>query len=225
MPRRTPLELPPTPHLKLESAHWQQGVRYVAGLDEAGRGALAGPVAVGAVILPPTQEIATRLEGVRDSKQMTPKAREQWAERIRTHALAWAVGMASPQEIDDLGIVPAIRLAAQRALQQLSPSPQALLTDYGLRPESSLPLQMLVKGDRRSLSIAAASILAKTQRDALMRCLDAQYPGYGLAQHKGYATRAHRFAIGQLGLSAIHRHTFTVKTFPKNAQASQELQG
>ncbi len=119
--------------------------------------------------------------------------------------------MASPEEIDSLGIMAAIRLAAQRALQQLSPSPLALLADYGLHPGCALPLQSLVKGDRRSLSIAAASILAKTQRDALMCRLETRYPGYGLAQHKGYATRAHRLAIQQLGLSDIHRKTFTVK--------------
>ncbi len=211
MRRRVPPDLPPRPNLSLERERWARGWLRVAGLDEAGRGALAGPVAVGAVILPTDEAVAAALSGVRDSKQMTPRARSVWAQVIRQTALTWAVGMASAAEIDSLGIAAAIRLAAGRALERLSPPPQALLADYGLRPESRLPLATLVKGDRRSLSIAAASVLAKVQRDALMEALAAQYPGYGLARHKGYATRAHRAAIGRLGKSPIHRQTFAVK--------------
>ncbi len=211
MRRRVPPDLPPRPNLSLERERWARGWLRVAGLDEAGRGALAGPVAVGAVILPADEAVAAALSGVRDSKQMTPRARSAWAQVIRQTALTCAVGLASAAEIDSLGIAAAIRLAAGRALERLSPPPQALLTDYGLRPESPLPLTTLVKGDRRSLSIAAASVLAKVRRDALMTALAERYPGYGLARHKGYATRAHRAAIGRLGKSPIHRQTFAVK--------------
>lgn len=211
---RTPVDLPPFPDLSFEKKYWQEGWLRVAGLDEAGRGALAGPVAVGAVILPADESIVVRLSGVRDSKQMTPRQRTHWAEIIRTEALTCAVGMADAREIDRLGLTAAIQLAAGRALEKLVLPPEALLADYGLKPDTGLPLEMLVKGDRRSLSIAAASVLAKTTRDALLVQLDADYPGYGLAQHKGYATRAHRRALGILGPSAVHRRSFTVREFP-----------
>ncbi len=215
------------PDLRLERRLWKSGLTYVAGLDEAGRGALAGPVAVGAVILPTELAFSPRahagqagaskrmlnpLAGVRDSKQMTPAQREQAAPRIKSVAVAWAVGFAEPEEIDCEGIVAAVRLAALRALGELGTLPEYLLTDFRLElPELDLCQTSLVKGDALCLSIAAASVLAKTARDALMRELDGQVPGYGLGKHKGYGTRAHRLALQRMGRSAIHRRTFAVR--------------
>ena len=202
------------PDILFETDLWNEGIHYIAGLDEAGRGALAGPVAVGAVILPHGDKTlpASTLSGARDSKQMTPLERESLAPRIREAALAWAVGFATPEEIDLQGIVRATRLAALRALHQFTLTPQYLLTDFRLElPQLDIPQRSLVRGDARCLSIACASILAKTERDALMRELEAQYPGYGLGQNKGYGTLAHRSALKRLGTSDIHRRTFHVK--------------
>jgi ribonuclease HII len=201
------------PDTHFESELWGGGIQYLAGLDEAGRGALAGPVAVGAVILPNDETLlASTLGGARDSKQMTPRMRESLAPRIREIAIEWAVGFAEPHEIDMQGIVRATRLAAIRALHQFAITPQYLLTDFRLElPQMDIPQKSLIKGDARCLSIACASILAKTERDALMRELDSQYPGYGLAKHKGYGTQAHRSALKRLGSSEIHRKTFRVK--------------
>jgi ribonuclease HII len=201
------------PDLTYETNLWPH-YRTIAGLDEAGRGALAGPVAVGAVILPRRDPavLASTLTGVRDSKQMTPLERESLAPRIQEIALTWSVGFASAEEIDTYGIVPATRLAALRALQELSTSPRYLLTDFRLElPQLDIPQTALVKGDALCLSIAAASVLAKTARDALMRELDRQYQGYGLGQHKGYGTQSHRLAMKQMGISPIHRKTFQMK--------------
>lgn len=210
--RLDPALVPDVPDLSFEHGLWQAGIRIIAGIDEAGRGALAGPVAAAAVILPPDViELSSLLSGVRDSKQMSAEQRLECAVRIRLHALACAVGMSSAEEIDRLGIVPATRLAVQRALDGLSFIPEHLLLDYLVLPENSTPHTALIKGDCRSLSVAAASVLAKTSRDAIMVEIDACYPGYGLAQHKGYGTAAHRQAISRLGLSAIHRSTFTIK--------------
>ena len=209
MTRRVdPALIPDAPTLEFERALWQLGIVHVAGIDEAGRGALSGPVAAAAVILPPEGSIATTLEGVRDSKTMTPSQRESWSCCIRDVALAWSLGFSSPGEIDALGIVPATCLAAQRALAELEPPPEHLLLDYLLLPEVSLPQTALVKGDQRSLSIAAASVIAKTGRDAILVELDDQYPGYGFAAHKGYGTKFHREAIQQLGPSPVHRLSF-----------------
>jgi ribonuclease HII len=206
-----PQLIPASPDLSFELSLWSAGLKLVAGLDEAGRGALAGPVAAAAVILPASPEILLALHGVRDSKQMTPAQRQVWAERLTMQALCYGVGFASHQEIDACGIVPATRLAMQRALSQLSLSPQHLLLDFLDLPDLPIPQTCLVKGDRRSLSIAAASVLAKTARDALMRQLDTQYPGYGFAVHKGYGTLAHCRALQALGPSLIHRSTFHLK--------------
>lgn len=200
------------PDLTYESHLWTH-YQYIAGLDEAGRGALAGPVAVGAVVLPdePTR-LFEALAGVRDSKQLTPLKRASLAPRIRKTALTWCVAFASSEEIDALGIVPATRLAALRALQGLSLFPQYLLTDFRLElPQLDVSQTALVKGDALCLSIAAASILAKTARDELMLDLDSQYQGYGLGKHKGYGTQSHRLAMKQLGVTPIHRRTFQVK--------------
>ena len=199
------------PDLKFERRFWKGGWSLVAGLDEAGRGALAGPIAVGAVVLPPRRQPPRGLSGVRDSKQMTPSARESAAERIKSNALAYCVGFASSEEIDCLGIVAAGRLAGLRALEGLRVFPDALLTDFRLElPELDIPQASLVRGDVCCMSIAAASVLAKTARDALMREMDLQVPGYGLAQHKGYGTVDHRLAIQRMGRSAMHRRTFSV---------------
>ena len=163
------------------------------------------------MILPARQDLLTQLSGVRDSKQMTPDRRAEWAQKVRLIALAWGVGLASASEIDAIGIVPATRLAVRRALQQLPIQPQHLLLDFLQLPQVSLPQTPLVKGDERSLSIAAASILAKTTRDALLCEYEQQYPGYGFAAHKGYGTLAHRMAMQRLGLSPIHRCSFQWK--------------
>ena len=207
------------PDLAFERRFWRGGCTYVAGLDEAGRGALAGPIAVGAVILHCNRHAApggassrTRhfLRGVRDSKAMTALQRESAAERIKAHALAWCVGFAWSDEIDAEGIVLAGRLAALRALQGLGVFPDALLTDFRLElPELDVPQTSLVKGDVCCMSVAAASVLAKTARDAVMREIDVQVPGYGMAQHKGYGTLVHRLAIRRMGRSPVHRRTFS----------------
>lgn len=208
--RFDPAEIPPFPTLTIEQALWQRGLLHVAGLDEAGRGAWAGPVAAGAVMLPADPAVEERLHGVRDSKQMTPRARRAWAERIQAEALGWGVGLASSQEIDTLGILPATRLAMTRALAQCCAALPArhLLVDALRLPGIALPQTALIKGDARSLSIAAASVLAKTARDALMESLENEYPGYGFARHKGYGTAIHRAALAQLGACPQHRFSF-----------------
>jgi ribonuclease HII len=201
-----------SPDLSHEKKHWRT-YKYVAGLDEAGRGALAGPVCVGAVILPDDNPHLLRtLSGVRDSKQLTPRKRDQLAPRIKEIARAWGIGFASADEIDALGIVPATRLAASRALEAMSFFPDFLLTDFRLElPELDVSQTALVKGDQRSLSIASASILAKTARDKLIVELDPQYPQYGFVRHKGYGTLLHCTMIAKLGFSPIHRKTFQIK--------------
>ncbi len=187
---------------------------YIAGLDEAGRGALAGPVAVGAVILPNDPALlSSTLSGARDSKQMTPLERDSLAPQIKAIAVNWSVGFATAEEIDAQGIVHATRLAAMRALHRFTLTPQYLLTDFRLElPHLAISQTSLVKGDALCLSIACASILAKTERDALMVQLDERYPGYQLGKHKGYGTQAHRSALKRLGPSEIHRKTFQVKS-------------
>ncbi|WP_027882246.1 ribonuclease HII [Meiothermus rufus] len=194
----------------LERDWWQMGLR-VAGLDEAGRGALAGPVTAAAVVLPPC------LEGYpfRDSKTLSPPQRAALAQEIRQVALAWGVGWAEATEIDRLGILKATYLAATRALAQLGLRPQALLTDYlrwqaEWQPylEASFLFRAPPKADQNSPSVAAASILAKVARDEHMRQLEQQYPGYGFAQHKGYGTPAHLKALEELGPCPQHRRSF-----------------
>ena len=181
--RFDPALLPLAPDLSFEQALWAAGVSRVAGIDEAGRGPLAGPIAVSVVILPAEVDLVERLTGVRDSKQMTPAQRAAACPRILVTALGTAVGFAEAAEIDELGIMPATRLAAWRALQALEQRPEHLLLDYLFLPDLDLPQTALIKGDRRSLSIAAASVLAKTARDARMAALDEEYPGYGFARH------------------------------------------
>jgi ribonuclease HII len=206
--RFDPADLPPAPDFAWEQVYWAQGIELVAGLDEAGRGALAGPVSAAAVIFPPDPDLQEELQGLDDSKKLSPAARRAWAQRIKEMALAWGVGMATNQEIDALGIAPATRLAMVRALQALTAVPAHLLIDYLALPELALDQDSLVKGDARCLSIAAASVLAKTARDNLMETFELVYPGYSFAQHKGYGTSAHRRALQRLGLSPIHRRSF-----------------
>jgi len=198
----------PNPDLHFEIPFWQAGMTLIAGLDEAGRGAWAGPVSAGAVILPPDPAILEDLHGVRDSKQMTPPERARWAKVIHEKAAAWGVGMASSGEIDRLGIVPATRLAMQRALEQLQTSPQALLLDALRLPGVELTQSAIFHGDALCLSIAAASVLAKTARDTLMMEMENLHPDYGFARHKGYGTALHRAALQRLGPCPIHRISF-----------------
>ena len=198
----------PGPDLSFEKILWQAGVSAIAGIDEAGRGALAGPVAAAAVILPADENISLLLEGVRDSKQMTPAQRSCWGAQIKKWATSYGVGFASHEEIDLLGILSATHLAAARALEALSVAPAHLILDYLFLSECALPQTSLVKGDQRSLSVAAASVLAKTTRDAFMVALNEQVPGYGFDRHKGYGTASHCAALENLGLSFVHRRTF-----------------
>jgi ribonuclease HII len=207
--RRFDPELIPTaPDLSLEQSLWRAGIVSLAGIDEAGRGALAGPVAAAAVVLPADRAAATRLQGVRDSKQMTAQQREAARRTIQEAALTWGVGFAEAEEIDRWGIVPATRLAMQRALDSLSLTPGHLLLDYMLLPDCPIPQTSMIKGDQRSLSIAAASVLAKTARDARMCDFSSQYPEYGFAGHKGYGTRLHLEALARSGPCPLHRRSF-----------------
>jgi ribonuclease HII len=206
--RFDPRLLPIAPDLSFEVRLWSSGIQFIAGLDEAGRGSLAGPVAAGALILPQDEEIDVRLSGVRDSKQLSPGKREGYAACLRQYALAWGIGFASHLEIDAIGIQRATFLAMKRAIRQMSLVPQHLLVDYFSLPDSPIPQTSIVKGDARSLSIAGASILAKVARDDRMRQLDCRFPGYGFAAHKGYGTQAHRDALARLGPSPVHRRSF-----------------
>lgn len=197
-----------SPDLSYELPLWRAGLSALAGLDEAGRGAWAGPVSAAAVILPPDPGLPAWLNGVRDSKQMTAKQRAAWAIQIKKTALAWAVGFATQAEIDEIGIVAATRLAMQRALEQLALTPEHLLIDAVRLPAVTLPQTVLIKGDVRSLSIAASSVLAKTARDALLVAWDEEYPVYGFARHKGYGTALHQSALQKQGPCPLHRRSF-----------------
>lgn len=180
-----------------------QGISRIAGTDEAGRGPLAGPVTAAAVILPADCFIP----GLKDSKQLSEKQRLRLEEQIRAQAMAISCVSISSQRIDEINILEAARLAMQQAVEQLSPQPQHILCDAMTLP-LPLPQTSLIKGDAISVSIAAASIIAKNTRDRIMLEYDAQYPQYGFAKHKGYPTAAHRQAIRQYGASPIHRTSF-----------------
>ena len=206
--RFDPSLLPSTPDLSFEKRLWEAGIEVIAGIDEAGRGALAGPVTAAAVVLPESRSIPEDLKGMNDSKQLTATQREEWAAVIRRGAQAWGVGFASHIEIDQWGIIPATRLAAQRAMQKTGLSLEHLLLDYLFLPEVKTPQTNLIKGDQRSLSIAAASILAKTARDERLIELDSEFPGYHFVDHKGYATSRHLAALENLGPCQIHRRSF-----------------
>jgi ribonuclease HII len=206
--RVDPALIPPEPDFQFEQGLWISGLQTIGGVDEAGRGALAGPVGAGVVIFPPGSSMLDSLHGLRDSKLMTPYQREAWAEVVKDIAVAWSVAFASNGEIDQLGIVAATCLAAERALQACTVQTQHLLLDYLFLPELDIPQTKLVKGDQRSLSIAAAAVLVKTTRDALMVDLQQEYPEYNLRENKGYGTSQHLAAIELLGPSPIHRRSF-----------------
>lgn len=193
-----------------EYACWQVGLRFVVGIDEVGRGTLAGPVAAGAVCLPHDRDdLLIVLEGVRDSKQMTPRQRERLAENIKQTAVSWAVGSATSREIDEHGIVPATLLAMNRAMQALKVEPDYLLLDSIKWDDlTHVPYQSMVRGDSLSLSIAAASVLAKVWRDDYMRQLDETIPHYNFGQHKGYGTAKHLVALREYGACDEHRQSF-----------------
>lgn len=197
------------PTLDEEQRLWAAGHCLVAGLDEAGRGAWAGPLVAAAVILPAgAGDLLARLAGVRDSKQLSPGRREVLLPAIQASAVAVGVGVVPVADIDGLGIVAATRQAMGRAIAALSVAPDCLLIDYLALPGVPLPQRCLVKGDARVLSIAAASIVAKVSRDRLMAALDGCWPGYGLARNKGYGTAQHQAALAALGPSGIHRRSF-----------------
>ena len=176
----------------------------VAGVDEAGRGPLAGPVVAGAVILDPENPIA----GLDDSKRLSASRRERLFDEIQEKALAWAVASASVAEIDSINILQATMLAMARAVNALQPTAEHALIDGNRCPELSCPAQAIVRGDSKVAAISAASILAKVTRDREMQALDVMYPGYGLAQHKGYPSKAHVAALERLGASPIHRRSY-----------------
>lgn len=196
------------PALGEELALWQTGYRRVAGIDEAGRGAWAGPVVAAAVILPADQAIVGRLAGVADSKQLTARQRECLYITIVQEAVAWAVGAAPAAQIDALGIAAANRAAMEAAVAGLPQPPDFLLIDYFRLPGLATAQRSLPKGDSRVLSIAAASIVAKVTRDRLMVDLGQRYPGYGFERHKGYGTAEHQAALRQLGPCVEHRLSF-----------------
>jgi len=176
----------------------------VAGVDEVGRGPLAGPVVTAAVILDPAKPIL----GLNDSKKLTEKQREQLEPLIKEHALAWAIGRAEPEEIDRINILQATLVAMTRAVEGLAIQPQHALVDGNQAPKLLCPVTTIIKGDQSEPAIAAASILAKVARDREMVAMEDIYPGYGLAKHKGYPTKQHLQALESLGVTPIHRRSF-----------------
>ena len=185
----------------------EQGYKLIAGVDEVGRGPLAGPVVAAAVILP-LEAQPSWMSKVRDSKQLTASQRESIFSRVQENGMPFGVGSVSHDVIDERGIAPATRLAMRRAIEQLSTRPDYLLIDFMRLPGIRIPQKSVVDGDSLCLSIAVASIVAKVNRDRLMVELDGQFPGYGLANHKGYGTREHLEALQRLGPCPIHRKTF-----------------
>jgi len=207
----------PDPSLNWERRLRRRGALRIAGLDEVGRGAWAGPVVAAAVVLPMgMRKLAAALRGVRDSKQMTSAQRARWAQAIQDLAEA-GVGQASPQEVDALGLIPATRLAMARALATLKVPPDHLLIDHLRLPDIPLPQTPITFGDQISLSIAAASVVAKVTRDRTMDELEREHPGFGFARHKGYGTEEHRRALAELGPTVIHRYSYmpvAARAFP-----------
>lgn len=204
MKQETPINL-----WQYENEAFAGDVKLVCGVDEAGRGPLAGPVCAAAVILPPELEIP----GLNDSKKLTDKKRRELYDVITAQAVTYGIAFASEQEIDEINILQATFLAMERAMQKLSPQPELALIDGNRAKDFGLPVRTIVKGDSLSASIAAASILAKVTRDRLMEGYDAQYPQYGFAVHKGYGTKRHYEALREFGPSPIHRRTFLKKFY------------
>ena len=199
------------PDLETERALIAEGFALVAGVDEAGRGPLVGPVYAAAVIIPPDMEDI----GLNDSKKLSAKKREALFDEIQSRSVAFGIAFASPAEIDELNILQASMLAMRRAVGQLSPAAQALIVDGNKCPGTGLRELALVKGDSKSCSVAAASILAKVSRDRVMEELDRLHPEYGFARHKGYPTAAHYEMIKKYGLLPEYRRTF-LKTLDKH---------
>jgi ribonuclease HII len=193
-----------------EEEIWGGGAEYIAGIDEVGRGPIAGPVVAAAVILPKH----CLLPGINDSKKLSAKKRYALEPVIRRAAVAWALGAVGAREIDRYNILEATKIAMLRAVAALPVQPEHLLLD-AVRLDSPIPQTSLIKGDAKSISIGAASILAKCHRDRMMEIYDEMYPGYGLAQHAGYPTKAHKEAVFALGYSPIHRRSFVLKPIKK----------
>jgi ribonuclease HII len=197
------------PHLQKELALLEQGYRFIAGLDEAGRGAWAGPVVAAAVILPlDSPDLQDALFGLRDSKQLSPARREQLFDVIRTTALATAVGLAPPDLVDRINVVAATRQAMEQALAELCAAPDYLLVDHLQLPSVKLPQLAFPKADSSSLTVAAASVIAKVTRDRLMVEVNRKYPAYAFDRHKGYGTQLHRTALTKHGPCPIHRMSY-----------------
>jgi ribonuclease HII len=194
---------------EIENSHFEKGIKLICGVDEAGRGPLAGPVCAAAVILPPNVEIP----GLNDSKKLTDKRRRELFPIIKELAIAYGIGLATHEEIDEINILQATYLAMERALAQLSVKPELALIDGNRAKNFGLPVETVVKGDSRSASIAAASILAKVTRDDLMLESAGEYPQYQFDVHKGYGTKAHYAALTEFGPSPIHRMTFLKKFY------------
>ena len=194
---------------EIEDGFYAEGVNVICGVDEAGRGPLAGPVCAAAVILPPHLEIP----GLTDSKKLTDKKRRELFPIIQEQAIAWGIDWASEQEIDEINILQATFLAMERALAQLSVKPDLALIDGNREKDFGIPVKTVVKGDSLSMNIAAASILAKVSRDDLMVKLAEEYPQYQFEIHKGYGTKAHYAALTEYGASSVHRMSFLKKFY------------
>ena len=194
---------------EIENGHFAQGVTVICGVDEAGRGPLAGPVCAAAVILPKGLEIP----GLNDSKKLTDKRRRELMPIIKEQALAYGIAFATHEEIDQINILQATFLAMERAMAQLEIKPELALIDGNRQKDFGINVETVVKGDSRSANIAAASVLAKVTRDDYMEAMAAEYPGYGFEVHKGYGTKAHYEALRALGPSPIHRMTFLKKFY------------
>lgn len=192
------------PNLRPEKKLLREGFKYIAGIDEAGRGSWAGPIVAGAVILNPK----IKIKGIKDSKLLRAPEREEMFSKIVENAIAWAVGIISPAQIDKIGINKANTLAMQKAIEKLPIQPDYLLIDALNIDYQNLPAKATIKGDYKITSIAAASIIAKVTRDHLMDKLDESYPEYGLKQHKGYGTNHHFQMLNQYGVCEIHRKTW-----------------
>jgi len=205
--------------LRYEVELWDAGHLHVAGVDEAGMAPLAGPVVAAAVVLPRHY----KLRGIDDSKVLDAETRERMAVELKREAVAWAVGVAEVEEIDRLNIYHAGLLALRRALLALSPAPSFVLVDARRIPDCPVPQRGIVHGDALSLTIAAASIIAKTTRDAHMAELDARFPGYGFSAHKGYPTPQHEAALRALGACPIHRRSFAPVRVALGLEPIQEL--
>lgn len=190
--------------LEYENKYYKKGIKYIAGIDEVGRGPLAGPVLAAAVILPEN----CKIEGLDDSKKLTPKKREELFEVIKEKAVAFGVGLADNNVIDKINILQATYKAMQTAINGLEVRPEQLLVDAVTIPDTDIPQEAIIKGDAKSMSIAAASVVAKVLRDRIMADYAKVYPGYDFENNMGYGTQKHRDAIGRLGLTGIHRFTF-----------------